>query len=38
MPIIVIRALEIVCSNLPKIANELERIANELENKEKTND
>ena len=35
MPIIVIRTLEIVCSNLPKIATELKRIADALENQNK---
>lgn len=35
MPIIIMRTLEIVCSNLPKIATELKRIADALENQKK---
>ena len=30
MPIIVVRALEIFCSNFPKVASNLNRIASEL--------
>lgn len=30
MPVIVVRTLEIVCSNLPRISSNLSRIANEL--------
>lgn len=37
MPTILMRTLEIVCYNLPKIANALERIANAME-KENSND
>lgn len=36
MSVIEVRTLEIVCSNLPKIATELKRIADALETK-KTN-
>lgn len=31
MPMIIVRTLEIVCSNLPKITKALERIADVLE-------
>ena len=34
MPIIVMRMLEVVCHQLPRIADSLERIANAIENKE----
>ena len=38
MPIIVVRALEVVCHNLPKIAAELKRIADALEAKKEVED
>ena len=38
MTIIEVRTMEVVCSNLPKIAAELKRIADALEGKKEPNE